>query len=260
MDLGLNGKKALIMGASQGIGQAIAKALAAEGCAVTLAARNHDKLEATAQACREMGVEAEIMPVDLTDASSRQAFIEGVKAAAKWDVLIANAGGPPPGMVPGIAPDTWRSQFESMVLSLMEVIEAALPGMRTRGFGRIQIISSSGILIPIPKLAISNTLRSALSAYAKTLAEQVAADGVTVNLMLPGRIDTDRVKQLDSAVAQAQGITPDAARTASIKLIPTGRYGRPEEFGAVSAFYASEQAAYLTGNQIRIDGGLIKAI
>lgn len=260
MDLGLNGKKALIMGASQGIGQAIAKALAAEGCAVTLAARNQEKLEATAEACRAMGVEAEIMLVDLADAESRQAFIAGVKDSAKWDVLIANAGGPPPGMVPGIAPDSWRAQFESMVLSLMEVIEAAVPGMRSRKFGRIQIVSSSGIIIPIPKLAISNTLRSALAAYAKTLAEQVAADGVTVNLMLPGRIDTDRIKQLDGAVASAQGITSDQAKIDSIKLIPTGRYGRPEEFGAVSAFYASTQAAYLTGGQIRIDGGLIKAI
>lgn len=260
MDLGLNGKKALVMGASQGIGQAIAMALAAEGCAVTLTARNLENLAATAEACRALGVEAEVMPVDLADASSRQAFIDGVKETAKWDVLIANAGGPPPGMVPGIEPDLWRAQFESMVLSLMEVIEAALPGMRARGFGRIQIVSSSGIIIPIPKLAISNTLRSALAAYAKTLADQVAADGVTVNLMLPGRIDTDRVKQLDGAVASAQGITPEQAKIDSIQLIPAGRYGRPEEFGAVSAFYASEQAGYLTGGQIRIDGGLIKAI
>ncbi|MGD2006557.1 MAG: SDR family oxidoreductase, partial [Pseudomonadales bacterium] len=147
-----------------------------------------------------------------------------------------------------------------MVLAQIQIIEAVLPGMRERGWGRIQVVSSSGIQIPIPHLAISNTLRSSLAAYCKTLAGQVAAQGVTVNLLLPGRIDTDRVRWLDQNVATKQSISVEQAKANSVAQIPAGRYGEPEEFGSVAAFYASDQAGYLTGNQIRIDGGLIKAL
>ncbi len=259
MDLGIKGRSALVLGASQGLGQAIAKALAAEGVHVTLAARSTDKLTQTADECRAMGVNADVIELDLNSTESVSALI-GHLSTNPVDILLSNSGGPPPGTVPGVDPAAWGTHFNAMVLNQIQIIEAALPGMRKNGWGRVLAVSSSGIQIPIPHLAISNTLRSSLAAYCKTLAGQVACDGVTVNLLLPGRVDTPRVQSIDVNAASKQGISADQARANSIATIPAGRYGRPEEFGAVAAFYASDLAGYLTGNQIRIDGGLIRAL
>jgi 3-oxoacyl-[acyl-carrier protein] reductase len=259
MDFRIQGKTALVLGASQGIGQAIAKALAAEGVNLLLAARNADNLAVTQKECQASGVSAEICTLDLSDATSVSEFITSISGKS-IDILVSNSGGPPASTVPGIESSAWVAQFQSMVLAQIQIIEAVLPGMRERGWGRIQVVSSSGIQIPIPHLAISNTLRASLAAYCKTLAGQVAAQGVTVNLLLPGRIDTDRVRWLDQNVATKQSISVEQAKANSVAQIPAGRYGEPEEFGSVAAFYASDQAGYLTGNQIRIDGGLIKAL
>ena len=259
MDLGITNKRALVMGGSQGIGRAIAMSLAGEGAAVTVVARDANKLTAVVGELRALGVPADMRVIDLSDAQQRESLCKCV-AEGEYDIVIANAGGPPPGTVPGIAPDLWQTHFDMMVSGMISVIEAGLPYMRERGWGRIAVVSSSGVQIPIPKLAISNTLRSALAAYAKSLAEQVAADGVTVNLLLPGRIDTDRVKSIDEGAAKAGGITPEEARTRSIATIPAGRYGEPREFGDVAAFICSERASFVTGSQIRIDGGLIRSL
>lgn len=259
MDLGIAGKRALVLGASQGLGRAIAIALAQEGVNVVLAARNTENLQQTAEACASHGVSADSVSLDLTDSSS----VQGIKRLLQntpVDILVSNSGGPPPGTVPGVAPSAWVEQFNSMVLHQIEIIEASLDHMKGQGWGRVLAVSSSGIQIPIPHLAISNTLRSALAAYCKTLAGQVGADGITVNLLLPGRVDTDRVRSLDQNAAAKADITQEEAKARSIAAIPMGRYGEPHEFGAVAAFYASQQASFLTGNQIRIDGGLIKAL
>lgn len=247
------------MGASQGIGRAIAESLVKEQCAVTLVARNHENLNQAAAELRQYGVEVDVHATDLSDPQARSNLVEYV-SNGRFDILIANAGGPPPAFVPGVEEATWQSQFDMMVKGLILVIEASLDHMKSQQWGRIAVVSSSGIQVPIPKLAISNTLRSALAAYAKSLAEQVAADGLTVNLLLPGRIDTDRVRSIDANAAKSAGTTPEQARAASIATIPAKRYGRPDEFGDVAAFVCSERASYLTGSQIRIDGGLIRAL
>lgn len=259
MDLGIQGRRALVLGASQGLGQAIALALAGEGVNVVLAARSIDKLTDTAEQCRSQGVNAEVLELDLNQPDSVSSVIQHLQSHPV-DILVSNSGGPPPGTVPGVDPAAWGTHFQAMVLNQIQIIEAALGPMRAQGWGRVLAVSSSGIQIPIPHLAISNTLRSSLAAYCKTLAGEVAADGVTVNLLLPGRVNTPRIQSIDQNAASKQGISEEQARDNSIATIPAGRYGRPDEFGAVAAFYASEQAGYLTGNQIRVDGGLIRAL
>lgn len=254
MDLQITDRSAVVLGASQGLGFACAAALASEGATVTIAARASDRLN---QSAKQIGAGAQA--VDLSDANAVDAFAKQLGSLSP-DIFVANSGGPPPGTVPGIADEQWDQYFDIMVRRQIQMIEAVLPGMRQRGWGRIAIIASSGIQIPIPHLAISNTLRSALAAYAKTLAGEVAKDGVTVNLFLPGRIATTRLGQLDEAAAQRQGLDIETVQQRSRATIPAGRYGRPEEFGQTVAFYMSEQASYLTGNQVRIDGGLIKAL
>lgn len=256
MDLAIAGRRALVLGASQGLGQAIAIALSNEGVEVVLAARNTEKLQETATMCSSS---TQVVSLDLSDPDSVESLVNQIPDL-NIDILVSNSGGPPPGTVPGVEKAQWDQHFQSMVVNQIQIIEAALPNMQTRKWGRVLAVSSSGIQIPIPHLAISNTLRSSLAAYCKTLAGQVAADGITVNLLLPGRVDTPRVQSIDENAAAKQGISADQARSNSIATIPAGRYGLPSEFGAVAAFYASEQAGYLTGNQIRIDGGLIRAL
>jgi 3-oxoacyl-[acyl-carrier protein] reductase len=163
-------------------------------------------------------------------------------------------------MAPGIQSEVWTKEFDAMVLGLIEIIDSAAVKMKAAGFGRIVVIGSSGIVQPIPKLAISNTLRSAVAGYVKTLSEQMAPHGVTCNMVLPGRIETPRTQAIDKGTAANLGISVEEARAQSAATIPAGRYGRPEEFGSVVTFLASTQAAYITGSQVRVDGGAIKSI
>jgi len=260
MDLGLKGRVALVMGASQGLGEAAARQLAAEGAHVVLVARRIEALNTVKADIESRGGSAEIHCCDLFDAASRKTLCERVSEMPRLDVLVANSGGPAPGMAPGIDSNVWSSEFDAMVLGLIEVMDAAVVRMKDAGFGRILVIGSSGIVIPIPKLAVSNTLRSAVGAYVKTLAEQVASFGVTCNMVLPGRVETPRTGAIDRATANALGVTEEEARRQSMATIPAGRYGRPEEFAAVVTFLASEQAGYVTGSQIRVDGGAIRSI
>lgn len=260
MDLGLTGRTAVVMGASQGLGEAAARQLAAEGAHVVLVARRAEALNAVKAEIESSGGSAEIQCCDLFDAASRQVLREKIQALPRIDVLVANSGGPAPGMAPGIASDVWSREFDAMVLGLIELIDTAAARMKDAGFGRIVVIGSSGIVVPIPKLAVSNTLRAAVAAYVKTLSEQVASFGVTCNMVLPGRVETPRTAAIDRATANALGITEDEARRQSVATIPTGRYGRPQEFAAVVTFLASEQAGYVTGSQIRVDGGAIRSI
>jgi 3-oxoacyl-[acyl-carrier protein] reductase len=257
MDLAMNDRRALVTGASRGIGAAIAQALAAEGAAVTAVARNLARLNDLALAHPKGPGSIVARACDLGDASAIEALSD---VLAQLDILVLNTGGPPPGPVVTTSDDTWQSHFESMFLSAVRLTRLALPGMRERRFGRIIAVVSSGVLQPIPNLGISNAVRLALVGWAKTLAGEVAADGITVNCIAPGRIATDRIAELDRARAGREGISIAEVERQSRAAIPAGRNGEPAEFAAVAAFLASPRAAYMTGGVIRVDGGMIRGI
>lgn len=261
MDLGIKGKTALVMGASSGLGKATAEALAAEGVNLVIAARTEATLQDVAtDIAGRFGVVVDTFPLDLADPAAVDRACGLADRPGGIDILVANSGGPPPSGALGVAEQTWRSQFEQMVLALIRVMDALVPPMRARGWGRVLAIASSGVVQPIPTLAISNTLRASLMLYCKTLATEVAGDGVTVNMVLPGRIKTARTDRLDAAAAERTGQSIDAVQASAGAAIPAGRYGRPEEFGAVLAFLASAQASYLTGSTIAVDGGAVRGI
>lgn len=263
MDLNLTGKRALVCGGSSGLGRAVAEALAAEGAHVALLSRDAARLQAVADAINATATgRAVVVTADLAD---HDALLKAVDTAESLlggpiEILLNNTGGPPPSGVAGLDPDLWRTQFEAMVLAVFRLTDRVLPAMRAAGWGRVLNVASSSVVEPIPGLGVSTALRSSIAAWAKTLAVEVAADGVTVNTLLPGRIDTPRIESLDKATAERRGISPEAARADSVKTIPVGRIGTTQEFGAVAAFLASPKAAYVTGSLIRIDGGAIRAI
>jgi 3-oxoacyl-[acyl-carrier protein] reductase len=260
MDLGLRGKRALVMSSSRGLGRGIAEALAAEGANVVLTARSEDKLKAAADAINAGGAgQASYFAADLKDAAGIHA--RAVEAlGGPLDILVANTGGPPPGTALSVEPDAWTAQFEAMVVPVLRMAALALPAMREAKFGRILIVASSGVVQPIPNLVMSNALRSSLLGWAKTLASEVAADGVTVNLILPGRIETDRTGELDAANAKRTGKSVEEVAAAARATIPAGRYGRVAEFATSRASSVSERASYLTGEMVKVDGGAVRAI
>lgn len=249
MDLNLDGKTALVLGVSGGLGSAIARSLRAEEATVIGASRTQPK---------DMFFNAWHY-VDLTN---RETVDNLCDYALQWDVdiLVSNTGGPPPGEARGVGYDDWIEHFSTMASSLFHISKRLLPGMMERGWGRIITITSSGVVQPIPNLALSNTIRSAIAAWSKTLATEVAGAGVTVNIVVPGRIRTARVADLDKAAAQRGDRTIEEVEAASQQAIPAGRYGAPEEFADVVSFIASQRASYITGSLIRVDGGLIKSI
>lgn len=263
MDLRLSGKRALICGGSSGLGRAVATALVVEGVHVALLSRDTTKLQAVADELNATGPgRAVIAPADLSD---HDGLLKAVDVAEEQlggpvEILLNNTGGPPPSGVEGLDPQLWRDQFEAMVLSVFRLTDRVLPGMKAAGWGRILNVASVSVVEPIGTLGVSNTLRASVVAWAKTLASEVAPHGITVNTLLPGRIDTPRIQRLDAARGAATGVTPEDARAESVKSIPVGRVGAPEEFGAVAAFLASPLAAYVTGSMIRVDGGAVKSI
>jgi 3-oxoacyl-[acyl-carrier protein] reductase len=260
MNLGIDGKVALVLGAGGGLGGAIARALAAEGATVAVAGRTAAKLGETVAAITEAGGTAAPFAIDLADVDGLGARVDAITAAlGPVDILINNTGGPPPSTAGGVAPAVWRAQFEAMVLSVFALTDHVLPGMRERGWGRILTSTSSGAVAPIPQLGVSNALRATLHGWSKTLAAEVGADGVTVNVLVPGRIGTARVGQLDAAKAAREDRAVEDVAGESRARIPLGRYGRPEEYGAAAAFLASAPASYITGSVVRVDGGLIPA-
>lgn len=261
LDLQLQGRKALVCGASKGLGLAIAECLAAEGAAVGLVARSREKLSAAVKALEANGGKGLAIAGDLGKWGEVEAALDAMRRSlGEPDILVVNSGGPPPVDVTEIDAGLWRAQFEVMVLNQMRLTEAVLPAMRKNGFGRILAVSSTSIVEPFASLAISNSLRAALAGWLKTLASKVAADGVTVNLLLPGSFATERIEDLHRRAAEEQGVPLERIRQENRKDIPAGRYGEPREFGAIAAFLASPRAAYITGTAVRIDGGATRSL
>lgn len=261
MDLGIKGKTALVMGASQGLGRAIAEQLAAEGVDLVLASRRLDVLQDVAKELTgKYSISVRCDAIDLTDTDALGAFCDRIRNDYKPDMLLNNAGGPPPSPAIGVAQDVWKTSAQGLLFSLIQVTEAAVEGMRAKKWGRIVTIGSSGVIQPIPNLAVSNTIRGAMAGFCKTLAAEVAGDGITVNMILPGKIDTMRVGQLDTARAGREGKTLEEVRTQIAASLPAKRYGQPEEFANVAAFLMSVPASYVTGQMTRVDGGMIASI
>lgn len=261
MDFQIHQRVALVCGAGSGLGQAIALSLAQEGVKVAVTGRNPEKLANTVSLITQQGGTAEAWQLDL---AAPEQFDEVIGAIRQhWgdiDILVNNSGGPPPATAQGTDGAVWQQQFSVMVASLIQLTDKLLPAMRQRGWGRIITTTSSGVIAPIPNLALSNALRMSLLGWSKTLASEVAADGVTVNVMVPGRIATDRVGQLDAIKAKRENSSAEAVAQKSRQSIPAGRYGEPQEYGATAAFLASQPASYITGAVIRVDGGLIGSI
>lgn len=261
MDLGLTDKTALVLGGSGGLGSAIARRLAAEGAKVAVAGRDREKVEAIGSAIRADGGKAMPIVWDLAELDAIPNRVAEVEAEfSRIDILINNTGGPPPSSVAGQPRELWLKQFESMVLSVIALTDRIVPGMRERQWGRIITSASSGIIAPIPNLGLSNALRSTLVGWSKTLASEIARDGITVNLVVPGRISTQRIVFLDEQRAKRSGRTVNEVAAESIATIPVGRYGKPEEYADVVAFLASRNASFVNGATIRVDGGMIPSV
>jgi 3-oxoacyl-[acyl-carrier protein] reductase len=261
MDLGLQGKTALVLGGSKGLGRGVADALAGEGVAVAVVARGKEALDKAVAEITARGGRAIGFVADTGDWST----IENAAKSARdqlgpIDILLNNSGGPPPARVIGIAPELWETQFRGMVLVYFRLTEMLLPEMRKRGWGRILNVASESVIQPIPQIAISNTLRAAVVGWAKTLANEVARDGVTVNTLLPGAFETDRVLQVQRANSAQQGVSMEELAQRIARNIPVGRMGQPSEFGAFAAFLASPLAGYITGSTFRLDGGSVRSV
>ncbi|WP_201838671.1 SDR family oxidoreductase [Microvirga zambiensis] len=261
MDLGLKDKVALVLGAGGGLGGAIACSLAGEGVKVAVADISEEAVAAMVGAIEAAGGRAIGVPWDLADLAGIGERLETIRSTiGEISILVNNTGGPPPTPAFGQDPELWRKHFETMVLSVVSITDAVLPGMKAAGWGRIITSTSSGVVAPIPNLAVSNALRLSLVGWSKTLAGEVGREGITVNIVLPGRIATKRITFLDEQRAQREGRPVEEVSAASVASIPVGRYGDPREYGDVVTFLASTRASYLTGSVIRIDGGMIQSI
>lgn len=261
MDLGLKNKTALVFGAGGGLGGAIARSLAREGANLAIADIDKNRLAAAAREFAASGVKVLPLEWDLASLSvieDRVAAIEG--RLGRVSVLVNNTGGPPPTSAHGQSPELWRKHFEAMVLSVIAITDRVLPKMIEAKWGRIVTSTSSGVVAPIPNLAVSNALRMSLVGWSKSLAREVARAGVTVNVILPGRIATQRIRFLDEQKAHREGRSVSDIERESTASIPAGRYGEPHEYGDAVAFLASTQASYITGSILRVDGGLIASI
>lgn len=262
MDLGLKGKIAMVGGASKGLGFAVARALAAEGARVCIAARDPDAINCAAEAIHtETGSEALAVAADLSNADATTAWHAAtVKRFGGVDLLFANTGGPPAGTALGFDDPAWQCAFELLLMSVVRSVRLVVPSMRARGGGAILVGTSSSVKEPLPNLALSNVLRSGVTSLAKTLSVELAPQKIRVNTLIPGRIATDRLRQLDEINAKKAGVPLEDYQARSASTIPLGRYGTPDDFGRVGAFLLSDAASYVTGAAVQVDGGLLKGL
>ncbi|QPC85475.1 SDR family oxidoreductase [Mesorhizobium sp. NBSH29] len=260
MDMGLKGKTALVLGASRGLGAAIAKGLAAEGVKVYAAARTVSAIQGWASELPPSAGEVIAIELDVSKVDAIDTLIDRLLGEEGVDILVNNTGGPPPCDAIEATRDQWLSNFEAMAANVFHLTGRLLPAMQKRQWGRVISITSSGVEQPIPRLALSNGIRSAVVGWSKTLAAEVAKDGITVNIIMPGRIHTTRVDELDANAAKRSGKSVEDVAAGSAAAIPTGRYGRPDEFADVAVFLASERASYVTGSKIRVDGGATRSV
>jgi 3-oxoacyl-[acyl-carrier protein] reductase len=262
MDLGLRGKIALVAAASRGLGRAIAEELAREGATLVLCARGADTLVAARDAIvAASGVPVHAVTADLAkqDDIARVAS-EALTRFGRVDILVTNAGGPPAGTFDKHSWDVWQSAVDLTLRSVVELTRAVLPGMRERRWGRIINVTSIAVKQPVDNLILSNSVRSAVTGFARTLANEVATEGITVNNILPGYTRTERVEELARSTASKEGLEPRDIVARFEKEIPMRRLGEPSEFAALAAFLASERASYITGQSIAVDGGWIRAL
>lgn len=261
MDLGIRGRTAFVAAASKGLGRAIAEALAAEGVRVACCARSDGIHEVAAAIARThdvetLGIIADVsVPADVT-----RAVHAAITRFGAVDILITNAGGPPPGPFESHTSEAWQRAVDLNLHSVVNLARAALPGMKARKWGRVLNVTSIAVKQPVDGLILSNSVRAAVTGFARTLANEVAPFGITVNNLLPGYTRTERLVQLAENTAKAKGITPEAAAAAWETQIPMGRLGEPREFAALAAFLASERASYITAQNVAVDGGWIRGL
>lgn len=255
MDLGIRGKTALVCASSKGLGRGCADALAGAGVDLVMNARGVEALEATAQAIRDQhGVSVTTVAADIVSEDGRARVLD---AAGDVDILVTNAGGPPPGMWTDWEREDFIKAIDANMLTPIALMKALMPGMASRGWGRVVNITSQSVKAPIAVLGLSNSARAGLTGYVAGTARQVAPDGVVVNNLLPGIHATDRADALDSGVAQAEGISIEEARARRAATIPARRYGSAAEFGAMCAFLCSQHAGFIVGQNILLDGGAV---
>jgi 3-oxoacyl-[acyl-carrier protein] reductase len=261
MDLGLKGKVAMVAGASRGLGFAVADALALEGAHVSIASRDESSISQAGSRLSKYGGGVLATAVDVRDGGQIASWID--RTAERFggvDLLLTNAGGPPAGAALSFDDAAWQNTIELLFFSALRMIRGVVPLMQKRGGGAILVSTSSSVKEPIANLGLSTVVRASVSALAKTLAIELAPDHIRVNQIIPGRVETDRIRQLDDISAKKQGITAEQAKAKSLAAIPLGRYGEPSEFGRAAAFLLSEAGAYITGATLQVDGGLIKAV
>ncbi len=257
MDLGINGKRALVCASSKGLGKGCAENLAAAGVDLVMCARGSEALEATAEDIRSrFGVEVVTIATDITTEQGQQDVLQ---AAGDIDILVTNAGGPPPGMWSDWTRDDFIKALDANMITPISLIKAVLPSMMDKGWGRIVNITSQSVKAPIAVLGLSNSARAGLTGYVAGTARQVAGHGVTINNLMPGIHATDRAVALDTGVANQQGISIEEAAVQRAKTIPAGRYGTAQEFGATCAFLCSQHAGFIIGQNILLDGGAVNA-
>jgi len=261
VDLALKGRVAMVAGASRGLGFAVARALAAEGARLSIGARHEASIaDAGRRLTTETGAEVLAVDVDLRSADAIQRWHAAtVERFGGIDALFANTGGPPAGPALSFDDAAWQEAFTLLVLSTVRLVRLVAPTMRARGGGAIVLSTSTAVREPVPNLALSNVVRSSVAALSRTLANELAPDRIRVNQLLPGRIETDRIRELDVGRSELTGQPVDDVRRAWEKAIPLGRYGRPDEYGSAAAFLLSDAARYITGASLVVDGGMTRA-
>jgi 3-oxoacyl-[acyl-carrier protein] reductase len=262
MDLGLRDKVALVAASSQGLGLAVAEELAAEGAKLILCARGENELRKASDTIAALaGVETLAVAGDLSSGDEIEQIVNsGIDRFGRIDILVTNSGGPPSGTFDTLAAEDWENAIRGLLTSVTQMTRLVLPGMKERGWGRILCITSIAAKQPVEGLMLSNSIRAAVAGFAKTLSNEVAEFGVTVNTILPGYTATERVQDLAEALAQREGVEASTIRARWESEIPMRRLGRPEEFAALAAFLVSERASYITGSSIAVDGGWIKSL